>query len=1215
MKMEYTPEQKNAIYDRSGTLIVSAGAGSGKTSILTKRIIERISDEKDPCEIEDLLVVTFTKAAAKEMRERIESALGEKIADDPSNKKAMRQLAKIGLAHISTIDSFCFETVKQNFQNLSLPPKLKIIDESESKILKDRILNQIFEEKYEEEPEDSDFYKFIETFSDGKSDAKCIETVSAIYDKTRNLPEPEKYLDSTVEKYTEVELCKEYFDTDFGKMSYECALTELENAIFDMKEQSSQIRYEEAVCKYCAAFDADAENLENILCALKEKNYENFRRKLLDYNTKTFSAIKDYEDKEYLKNIKLVKENANKKVKGMRERLFLADTTQLKKCARDCKTILVRLISILKELDVRFLDEKKARGVVDFTDTEQYTKKLFVKNTGLYGGSFEPTDTAREYGERFLEIYIDEYQDVNPIQDMIFRAICRTDERKLEEINRFLVGDVKQSIYRFRGARPELFEDICARAVRLSEKSAENTFVHKEYLSNNFRCSENVVKFTNAVFSKIMCENYSDDEKLVYSRREKSKVADPCEILFYEDDDVQDDYYENEIKVIADRIKHMVHNKDILSGDGKMYDYKDFAVIMRSTKNVADRYARYLEKNGIPASADIPDNFFENPEILLMLSILNAIDNPLRDIYTAGAMRSEVYLFSDDDLCKLRRLNPQITSDKVTVWKSVNDFASSSSDDTELKNKCANFAESINYFRKLSRGTPCDKLILEIYNRCNILNICSGKSFNRYDGIAEKRRANLAVLYNMAKNFEKSYFRGLCSFLKELTYKKNDGGKIPVFYGNSDNYVKIMSIHHSKGLEFPVCFISGLHRDFNIKEENENIFFSDVYGIGFKIRDIKSLDSVNTNSGFISIDTPFRNAVRAAEKKSFRDEEKRILYVAMTRAKDRLFMTFKNLSEFDAMKYFRHAQLPGGRISEFARGLYDFVLCSAFTSESIRDVYSCSNMPPVSEELSKDVLKCSHVIGRSENVISKTEEKPLKESFLSTDYTEKIEEFLNFEYKNDLDTKIPSKITVSSLKYGLLDEEQKKKTELIKPDFLTDGEDEKLTSAERGTAMHIFMQFANYKNCEISVEKESERLYKQSFLSEIQYKNLDFGKLSEFFRSGLYSDISESKNVFREVRFNLKVSPNELMHEKREPAPESFVLVQGVIDCFFENHDGTYSVVDFKTDRVSENGEEILKQRHSEQILYYKKAVESMTGKKVSRCVLYSFALSKEIEV
>lgn len=1202
--MKMTPQQQNAVSHRGTTLLVSAGAGSGKTSTLSKRIISRISDPYDSAEIDDFLIVTFTNASAADLTEKIEREVSECVARDISNQKAMRQLAKIKYANISTISSFCVGVVKKHFQNLGLPAKVRICDSAEASLLKKRAVLDVIEEKYAVSESGAAFFDAVETFSGSKSDDKFIALIERLHSKIMSFPEPEEWCNQSVDFYSDIIDGKDYLFSEYGACGMRATADSLGEYINGLKSAISRAEAETELEQYISVFSTDLENAESVLSALENiENYSAAAELLFSVAKSRVPPVKS--DSTLKDTVKALRDKAYSKFDKNRKLFFGAKEEKIKAAAYDCRRLLEEIFDIVRKVEQNYGDEKRSRGIIDFSDAERFTYKLFTRKKD---GKVLPSEIAEQYRDLFAEIYIDEYQDINPIQDMIFRAICRYNEQG-HETNRFMVGDIKQSIYRFRGARPDLF------AAYLQSFSAVGTDAvcgseKKEFLSDNFRCSEPVVNFTNLVFSEIMRERYGENDRLVFSKKEEFKITSPCEILLFENNAEEEaDYYDDEIKATAQKILSLISDKSITGSNGKPYSYGDVAVLLPKVKKIADKYAKYFESCGIPVFSDITENFFDNSEIVLCLCLLNTIDNSLRDIYVTGAMRSEIFMFTDDDLLAIRRLNPEITDSEKNMWQSVKDIAESDIDDRELWEKCDFFVSTINRFKKYSVGTASDKLILRLYSELHLINVVSEKSFNRYTENAAVRRENLMIFYNLARNFEKTSFRGLSAFLEFLNDRMADPSDIRSAAAvNGDDAVKIMSIHHSKGLEFPVCFLCGLSGKFNKSDEQNLCIASDSMGIAFKLTDLSSMKSADSATASVKYDTPFRGAVRAFESEQLLEEQKRLLYVAMTRAKDRLILMLKRPQPDELVTYFEKSFDENGSYVGHAAGFFDWLYPCIAKYDTMRDFYG--NNDYICEKLINDKTHCFDVETitvknnfsvftelKTENCVDKSEKE-------ATEY--KIRQRLSFHYPYAKLAEIRSKVSVSDIKNGKLSIGESvgvpEPDELMCPAFLNSGGND---SAERGTAMHEFMQFADYSECEKSVEDEAKRLLETGYISGEHYALLDYKRLRNFFQSDVYLEIKNSKRIMREYPFTLNLPLDELYENVGDESRGETMLVQGKVDCFFEDSNGRYTVVDFKTDKVSSTEE--LCRRYSLQLYYYRRAVCEMTETDNVRTVIYSF--------
>lgn len=1197
-EIKLTQNQKAAVEDRSGTLLVAAAAGSGKTAILTKRIIDKLCDESCSADISQFLIVTFTKAATGELRQRLYDGLSSVIKSNPSAARARRQLSLIGLAKISTIHSFCFDVIRRNFEALSLPSSLKIGEQTELDVLLRNTLEEIISEKYESADGGDLFLKSVEILSGARSDESFFESLSELYKKLRGISEYDRKFALYLEKYREVENSDEIFDTYFGSLIKANVEFELGSYISQLDCLLYEVSLDEEMTRLLyTQIEDDIDQYRKILSHL-DSGYEGFRTVCGTFKAKSAGRKGKETDEEYLKTLKARRGKVNDSFKRLSLCYFGAESRILKNAAKESREVLETIYGILCELDDRYREKKLERGLLDYSDLEQYALKLLVKDTGEFGTPFERTELAVNLSREYAEIYVDEYQDTNGLQDMIFRAISHYDRDRGTENNRFLVGDLKQSIYRFRGAQPDIFASYIKDFSDISSEEAKSNTTHKIYLSNNFRCSESVINFTNTVFDRIMSD-YKSDDRLIYSKSEECKVEAPCELVLLNSPEENPEQYSDEALYIAKRIRDMAYNPNYKSEKGKVYEYRDFAVITRSANAVSEQYRRAFRAMGVPLSSDSPESFFERSEVLLAMCLFNCVDNPQRDIYTAGLMFSPLFGFSADELCEIRTYGRHIS-----YWSCCEVFVACS-ENSELKEKCKSFIDTINGFRRLSRGTPTDTLIFEMFTKTGLFDLYGDKE-------SEKRKSILRI-YEMARSFEKTSFRGLSAFLDYLSDKAK--GEDDYRFEESSNSVKLMSIHRSKGLEYPVVFLARTTSHFNTKDENNPIIFSTKTGIGIKLRDTFDTSITDVKNNFTAINTPFREAIRFSERQDMLEEEKRLLYVAMTRARDRLIVTGLT-REFEALRLECEKKNSGSfeTYGKYAMSYFDFlILCISEKQVSElfgkkEDATANGSLICYSEFVGTDYL--------AKNRKSTDDTAIQLDTSKVADYTSIIEEAKKrTPYKSVLSS-VAAKISVSRLKKGLLDEEEAVAMETaIKkmPKFMQ--KDTEADSAEKGTAAHTFMQFASYENLEkMGAKCEADRLLEMGFITKRMREILDLSILDAFTKSNLYKDIKKASKLYRERRFNLKLSASEFTEKDKDALSDEFILVQGVSDLYYIGEDGKITLVDFKTDRVNEtDGETVLKSRHTMQLSYYKRAIEEITGIEVSKVYIYSFSLGREI--
>ncbi len=1205
-KIKLTENQRIAVEDKSGTLLVAAAAGSGKTAILTKRLIDRLCAPDGDGDISQYLVVTFTKAATSELRERLYKALSEYVRENPKNSRARRQLSLIGLAKISTIHSFCLDIIKSNFEALSLPSTLRMGEETEINVLLRTTLEAIIAERYEDTENNTMFLKAVEVLSSAKNDEKFISAILDLYKKLRGLSEPEKRFNLYLERYLEVISANEIFDTYFGKLIRNDLEYELGRAICELECILADIGSDEGVYEVLSeALEKDIAALKDI-CSTLPGGYVAVKALSESFSATRAKSSKNCENIEFLENAKEQRSKCHTKLKAVMKHYLSASPETVRIAAEECHALLSEIYALIFELDRKFSEEKLEAGLLDYADLEQYALRLLVEDTGEFGGKFRRTALAESISKNYCEIYVDEYQDTNSVQDMIFRAVSTYDENTGTETNRFLVGDVKQSIYRFRGAQPEIFSSYIKKFEDVREENAKNSTTHKIYLSNNFRCSENVIDTVNLVFDSIMAD-YTADDRLIYSKHEENKITAPCELaLLYpaengEDEKESSEKLSEEALYIAARIREMAFNPNVLRENGEMYKYSDFAVLARSANSLSDEYRRAFRKMGVPFTSDTPEDFFALPEVLLAMCLFNCVDNPMRDIYTAGIMYSPVFRFTADELCEIRSVGR-----KLPFYSAVKKYAEES-ENAELCEKAGDFLEKIDRFRQLSRGTPTDVLISIMFDETGLPDIYSDKE-------AHKRK-NIEKLYELARGFEKTSFRGLSAFLDYLGNLSE--GKTDSRPESERDSVRFMSIHRSKGLEFPIVFLTGAAKQFNSTDEKEPVIFSASRGIGIKLRDTADTRVTETRRNFAAINTLFREAIRSHERTDMLEEEKRLLYVAMTRARDRLIMTALTKDSERELALADIKRRGGFRTyGKYAMRYFDFIY-HALTDRQFSSLSKKRSEVPMESPLIcySEQVSQSALLKASKSKSEATEAEAIDQEKKSEILKKLKEAKAASPYISPL-SKISAKLSVSQLKKGLLDEEEnaKMKVQLKKvPNFML--EKSEADAAEKGTAAHIFMQFADYESLEKSgAAHEADRLLSLGFITERMREIMDLSVLDAFVKSELYAKIKESTRQYRERRFNLRLPASEFTDDTDAKLDDAYILVQGVSDLYFENPDGSFTLVDFKTDRVKENdGADILKRRHSAQLTYYKRAIEEITGGTVKEVYIYSFALGREI--
>ncbi len=1168
MERKWTANQEQAIGTSGCNLLVSAGAGSGKTAVLTERIIRKLKDEKEPVDITRMLIVTFTKAAAGELKDRISNALAEAVEKEPENKHLAMQYGRADRANISTIDSFCIDLLRNNFVEAGLSADFRIADEAELTLLKRNIMNDLIEDEFsgnvQKEYLIENFGDFADCFTKLKNDEGLCDTFLGLYIKISSFKEGIGFIDgfakemreSAEGKAEEIGFYKKLSEQIERKLSYYYG--EYENAVEFFKAENAPKTADRAenerklllkLQSLCRKYDFPAMKAE-----IDGFNWKNncYDRKDAPPFFEVFKIVRG-DCKEYLKEI-------SDSVLEMSREMFEATAE-----------ILENLSKLLKAFDIRFKEERAARGILDFASAERLTMELLVGENG------ERTELAQRVAGLYDEIYIDEYQDVNSIQDTIFQAVSNGN-------NRFTVGDVKQSIYAFRGAEPSIFTDY-------REKYKEGNGGSTVFLPDNFRCNAEIVEFTNLV-SEVMFNNatgntvFDEGDYLRHSKsgeenHEKVKIA-----VIGKNAGADDEIEFPEAEYIASEIEKLLKNGK--KNDGTPIKPQDIAILFRSNGNLSEAIENALDERKIPYYDNASKDFFENEEVLLMLCLLNVIDEPSKDIYLTGLLESPLYGFSLDELIQIRRFTNEGTLyEALREYTRENDFQ-----------KGKYFLEKLAKYRKAAEGNAVDKLIQYLYTDTGLPALVYGSA---------QKRANLTAFYEYARQFEGSSFKGLYNFIKyinDVIKEKASLGKAVVISEQSET-VKIMTIHQSKGLEFPVCFIANANKHFNMTDLSEDTVCERSAGIATRIPDA---------GGLAKCETPVRYMIKNAIECSQLEEEMRILYVALTRAREKLYIT---ATLKDSEKILKDEKQSAGRISFGSvmknGGFLHWILTACYANEG----NECFELEAVS------------TVKKAEN--EECEALPADENEDMTDYYGLVKSHFGFRYPHSEAAKLPAKMSVSKLYPDVLDEDAEPDAALpileTVPKFMQ-GET-KPTAAQKGTATHLFMQFCDFTKfkkpykAEISVllEEEIDRLCENGFFTEDIGELINRNMLEKFFGSELFEKILAAKRLWREKRFNVKLPASDFTKDAdlKESLEGEYILVQGVIDCFFENDDGEITVVDYKTDYIPKDMTysevaEMLKERYENQLSYYARACEQITAKRVKEVLLYSFGLGKTIK-
>ena len=1235
-EVKWTDEQKQAIYEKGNNILVAAAAGSGKTAVLVERIINKIINEN--VDIDRLLVVTFTNSAASEMRERVLKAIYKKIDENPADERLQRQVTLLNKSSICTIDSFCLDVVRNNFFEIDLSNNFRIADTTEIEILQQDTLEELFEEKYENN--DEDFLKLINTYTEYRDDTPLKDLITTIYKYIQSNPYPEKWLHEKIEMFNFPEdINKDFSKTSWGEILLKQIKDIVDDGVYQLKPEVEKLSQVQELSKSYEFLKGNLQQLE-----LLQSNLESWDKAYTIYNSIDFgrwmvdSKIKTEEKI----NAQKTRSKVIDSLKSVADKVLVMDSQESFKDISHMYKILKKLENIILEFIQKFSKKKKEKNIVDFSDIEHFALKILLDENG------KPTEIAKKYQEKFEEIAIDEYQDSNLVQEYILTSISRGN-------NIFMVGDVKQSIYKFRQARPDLFLDKYRRYKLKKQKTKEEDL--KIQLFKNFRSRKEVLDFSNFIFSNIMSEelgelNYTEEEYLnlganyietgadlkteidviqIEPKEEENENIEDLEVET-EQESLDDEDFKEEIErkedieveaqFVANKIKQLVENKfqvyDTKNKIQRDIKYKDIVILLRSTKTSAPIFEKEIIKLGMPVFSDSSSEYLESLEIQTIMNLLKIIDNPLQEIPLVATMRSIIGGFTDNDLVEIR-LCDKYDNFYTTMLKAKLNV------NNKLRLKIEDFLNKLEMWRKEQEYLSLPEFIWKIYNDTGYFN---------YVGLmknGELRQANLKMLFEIAKQCENISFKGLYNFINYIekiktSSKDMDSARV---IGENDDVIRIMSIHKSKGLEFPVVILSNTGKQFNLQDLNQKILLHPELGIGVKYIDYDIQ---------IRYDTLSKRAIRSKIKLETLSEEMRVLYVALTRAKEKLIITgftkkekidkmlenvdkYENLSVMllqNAKSYLEWLMLIYNYNKEKMKEL---ATINYYKKEDIIKMYEKENEKKQEEDIYK-------------NIIKKLEEYPKDEKL-----EKQIKEKLNYIYPYIESTIIPTKTSVTEIKQmkmeginkqdikGTIVEdinieksnnikdnyiENSETEELPKPKFLQSDGDMNITNAEKGTLIHLCMQKLDVKKQEYNIEEIKElveKLVVKKIITQQEANVINLNKILQFTKSNIWKEITKSQTVEQEKPFYINIPAKEIYNKNVEEK----ILVQGIIDLYYINQKGELILVDFKTDYVPDRQEDILINKYKTQLKKKKKALEISLEKKVDKTYIYSTYLEKEI--
>ena len=1232
MAVTWTEEQQKVISLRNRNILVSAAAGSGKTAVLVERILSKILDKEHPVDVDRLLIMTFTRAAAGEMKERLSAALEKALYEDPDNAHLQKQMTLIHTAQITTIDGFCSYIIRNYFHMIGLDPGYRTAEEGELKLLREDVVKELLEDAYEKK--EDRFLRLVECYAPGKTDEGLKDLILKVHEASMSHPFPEEWLKVCLQEY-QVDKAHEIYQSRWITVLWKEIEENIQEAELIIQKARSVCLEVDGPLPYLEALDSDLAMVNVLKKLTEEMDYGKLRDAAEAVVFKALSRKKapdvDPEKKDWVKNLRDEEKGI---LKNMMEKYFCWDEDELLDMVNLCRTPLESLVELVLDFQERFARKKREKNILDFTDMEHFALHILEEKEG---DQIIPSQAARELSEKYEEVMIDEYQDSNSVQEMITNLVSGWVENRK---NIFMVGDVKQSIYRFRLARPELFME------KYHSYSTSDSLEQRIDLHKNFRSRHQVLTSVNYIFNRIMGADVGgvdyDSSNALYPGAVFPEGTDESfcttEVLLVEKDgeELEDETgnqtdRELEALAIAGEISRIVGKEQVLDKETGTYrpvEYGDIVILLRSAYGWAETFREILISRGIPAYTSSRTGYFSAPEVVNLLNYLRICDNPLQDIPLTGVLHSPMVGCTTQELGEMRKACP-----KGLIYECLCQFAERENFETEeeqkLRDKLVGFLEQLREIRDMSSYTPVHQLILYILRKTGY------EDFVRALPGGSQRGANLRMLVEKAMDYEKTSYRGLFNFVRyieNLQKYEVDFGEVNVIDAGKGS-VQIMTVHKSKGLEFPVVFAAGMGKQFNFQDINARFLIHPELGFG--------TDVILPEKRLLA-SAPQKQVIRNVQKRESLGEELRVLYVALTRAKEKLYITgtIGGLKEKIARlwNWKEESELRislGQRIR--AKTFWDYILPALSLHPAMRELYMEYGFGGEMQENWYDgktdfIVRKITAADLIENEVVDMTEQQIREQVLknwdsSKIYDRQIHDILekrfDFRYPYSYLEELPVKVSVSDLKKrSWQDEMEIEENTLAEPDtvplvprFISE-ESQSCRGAARGTAYHRVMECLDYKRTGSYEEIKAQiiHLEEQKKLTEEEAASIYIKDILKFAASDLgqrMKTAAEKDYLFREQPFVIAVEASEVDELWNG---EEKILVQGIIDSYFLEEDEIV-LVDYKTDRIQKGEESILIARYRSQIKDYARALQKMRKKKVKECLIYSFALHKEIQI
>ncbi|HBF6469629.1 TPA: helicase-exonuclease AddAB subunit AddA [Clostridioides difficile] len=1269
---KWTKEQLEVIESRECNLLVAAAAGSGKTAVLVERIIQMITSRENPIDIDKLLVVTFTNAAASEMRERIGDAIGKALDENPENKHLQNQLVLLNKSSITTIHSFCLDVIKSNFHRINLDPNFRIGDQTECAILKQEAIEEVFEDLYEER--DEGFLNLVESYAERGGDKEVQDIILGIYSFAMASPEPKKWLIDSAERFN-IDENFDFSQSIWARAILDTVKIEINGLCLNMERALKEVESIEELETFAEKLSVEYKKIADISQACNKSwdeaykkmasmSFENYVKGVKRISKDAPSYIKESKEK-----AKTIRDKTKKSLESIVSAIFNKDNDSIREEIKYLYNIVKPISNVVLRFEEEYSNKKREKGIIDFNDIEHFALNILTDVDEK--GNIIPSDIAVGYRNKFYEIFIDEYQDSNLVQEVLLKAVANT-----ETPNRFMVGDVKQSIYRFRQAKPELF---LQKYNNYNDKKGSSH--RKIMLYKNFRSREEVVDAVNYIFENIMNENigeieYTEKERLNLGANfnvdtdEKSIIGGATEIHLIQkdnklDDDIindKDDRINNKENEIEEEEKldniqleaRMVGNiiKDLMkvNEDGKIqkvYDkgidgyrpveFRDIVILLRATSAWAPVFADELMNMDIPTYADVGVGYFDTIEIKTILSLLQIIDNPMQDIPLISVLKSPIFGFTPEDLIDIRvQSKDKIFYEVLKSTAEYDGFTDSQNENEsefipseECINKSKDFLIKLKEFKEKSMYMSTDEFIWYLYTRTG---------YYAYVGAlpgGSQRQANLKVLFERAKQFEETSLKGIfnfVNFIEKLKKSSSDMGSAKTL-GENANVVRIMSIHKSKGLEFPVVICSAMGKNFNTQDFKKSILYHHNLGYGPQFVDYERR---------ISFPSIAKEALKSKINIENLSEEMRVLYVAFTRAKEKLIITGSTRNIQDSIKRWSNGVESLDTISQ-----YEILKGKNFLDWIMPCVLKHRDLSNLLEEVGLDaVFSVEHnskwygkLWNKNDILVEKKsdEEKESIEEILEkidvdspdSNYYNEIEEKLNYIYPYEFSTRKPATISVTEIKKiqnnyeeELINTIFEQKVILKKPLFIQNEEErEKISGTERGTIVHLVMEVLDLKNVSSvnDIKSQIRGFVSKGIITEKQASIVNPYKIYKFFASNIGKRMLNAEIINREKSIYAQVNMKDIyIYEKlinnddKKLYDNESVMLRGIVDAYFEE-DNQIVLVDYKTDFVNEENINQIIEKYKKQLDLYADIIETLTGKSVKEKCIYLFGVDEAV--